>query len=392
MFKKLADASEASQTLLKSCKPLARIEFLALKHATKRVLSQNLKSPTNLPGFDRAAMDGYAVRSKDTRGARPLAPVYLKIKNQVEKGTCVPVRTGMSASGDADAVVMIEDTILHKNHVEITAEVHPYRNLARVGEDMMVGDLVFGEGHVLRPPDISLLAALGLSEVEVYQKPKVSIIPTGSELVPPFSGKTLQSGQAYEINGLMSELYVDIWGGIPRRQPIAKDDPKVIKEAILSNLDADLILLSGGTSVGDKDYAPPVIDELGKLLVHGMRMTPGKPTALGIVEDTPIICLPGYPVAALAALYLFARPLIKKLAHLREDRPQVEAELTRKITSRPGYLSFTRVALKDGLATPIMTTGAGILSSVAQAQGYVLVPEEVEGIEPGEKTIVNLIE
>ncbi|MHC1631910.1 MAG: molybdopterin molybdotransferase MoeA [Methanotrichaceae archaeon] len=392
MFKQLASASEASRIVLGRCRSVTRRETLPLAEASNRVLSQDLNSPVNLPGFDRAAMDGYAVKAEDTRGASQLAPVYLEIGDRSGNGKCVPVKTGMPVSGDADAVVMVEDAVSRGNQVEITAEVHTYRNLARAGEDVAQEDIVFSDGHKLRPPDIALLAALGLVEVEVYQRPKVAIVPTGSELVPFSSGKKLDPGQAYETNGLMSELYVKIWGGIPRREMIVEDDPQIIRETVLSNLDADLILLSGGTSVGERDYAPLVLEDLGDLLVHGVRITPGRPTALGMVEKTPIICLPGYPVAALAALYLFAKPLIKKLAHLEDLPIQVKAKLTRKIVSRPGYLTFARIKLDDDKATPIMTTGAGILSSVAQAQGYVLVPEELEGIEPGDTVTVNLIE
>jgi len=190
----------------------------------------------------------------------------------------------------------------------------------------------------------------------------------------------------------MGELYAEIWGGSPRKIPLVEDDPDLIKEAIAQNLDADLILISGGTSVGEEDYAPPILTEMGELLVHGVRITPGKPTALGMIDEKPVICLPGYPVAALSALYIFARPLITMMAH-RNDLPRVVlARLDGKIVSRPGYLTFARVGLKGGVATPIMTSGAGILSSVARAEGYVLVPEEVEGREKGEMVEVNLIE
>jgi molybdopterin molybdotransferase len=392
MFKKLASASESLKSLLERCGPVNRGETVHLSAARGRVLSEDVTSPANLPGFNRAAMDGYAVRAADTRGATPLAPIYLKVAEEAGEGRCVPVRTGMPAPPGSDAVLMLEDALLRGQEVEATAEVHPYRNLARVGEDVALGETIFREGHRLRPPDIALLASLGLTNVQVRERPKVAIIPTGGELVPLFSDQRLLPGQAREANGIMCEMYAEIWGGSPRKTPIFEDDAGIIKEAIAENLDADLILISGGTSIGEEDYAPSILAEMGELLVHGVRITPGKPTALGIIDGKPVICLPGYPVAALSALYIFARPLITMMAH-RTDLPRiVTAKLEGKIVSRPGYLTFARVSLKDGVATPIMTSGAGILSSVARAEGYVLVPEEVEGREKGEMVEVNLIE
>ncbi|KQC16019.1 MAG: molybdopterin molybdotransferase MoeA [Euryarchaeota archaeon] len=392
MFKKLASASESLKSLLERCGPVNRGETVHLSAARGRVLSEDVTSPANLPGFNRAAMDGYAVRAANTRGATPLAPIYLKVAEEAGEGRCVPVRTGMPAPPGSDAVLMLEDALLRGQEVEATAEVHPYRNLARVGEDVALSETIFREGHRLRPPDIALLASLGLTNVQVRERPKVAIIPTGGELVPLFSDQRLLPGQAREANGIMCEMYAEIWGGSPRKTPIFEDDAGIIKEAIAENLDADLILISGGTSIGEEDYAPSILAEMGELLVHGVRITPGKPTALGIIDGKPVICLPGYPVAALSALYIFARPLITMMAH-RTDLPRiVTAKLEGKIVSRPGYLTFARVSLKDGVATPIMTSGAGILSSVARAEGYVLVPEEVEGREKGEMVEVNLIE
>lgn len=328
-------------------------------------------------------MDGYAVRSTDTKGARPSSPVILE--------NFLPIRTGMEVPSDYDAVVMLEDSRLRKNALEITAEVHAYRNVSRIGEDIRQGDVVFREGHALRPPDIALLYALGVCSVQVYELPKVAIIPTGGELVP-IGGGPLKTGEAYEINGLMTELYVKKWGASAKRSDIVPDDPEKIREAIASNQDADMIILIGGTSVGEKDFAPRVLNEMGELFVHGIRLQPGKPTAFAQVGSTLVVCLPGYPVAALADLYLYIRPALKKMAHLSDFLPKIQAKIARKIPSRPGYLSMVRVALKDGKAEPIMISGAGILSSVARADGYVIVPEELEGFEEGENVEVNLFE
>lgn len=351
--------------------------------AAERVTSLDITSPVSLPGFDRAAMDGFAVRSLDTKGARPSAPNFLD--------NFLALRTGMEVPGAYDAVVMLEDAQLRGNVLEITAEAHAYKNVSRIGEDVLQGDVIFREGHRLRPPDLAMLSALGVARVTVYARPKVVIIPTGGELVD-IGTRALRAGEAYEINGLMARLYADKWGADARKTKIVPDDEGQIREAIQANLDADMIIIIGGTSVGEKDYAPRVLIDIGELYVHGVRLQPGKPTAIGAVAGKPVVCLPGYPVAALSDLYLFVRPALKKMAHLKDDLPRIPAKLARKMPSKPGYLSLIRVALKDGEAEPIMISGAGILSSVTRADGFVIVPEELEGFEAGEKVEVVLFE
>lgn len=338
--------------------------------------AEDIRSPVSLPAFDRSAMDGFAVRSEDTRGSRPSGPIFLQ--------NFLPLHTGMVVPEKYDAIVMLEDARVRGDVLEVTAEAHAYKNVSRTGEDVKEGDVVFKEGHRLRPPDLALLCSLGIEKVKVYAKPEVVIIPTGGKLVEVGSRK-LEPGEAYETNGLMAQLYVKKWGANVLKKDIVPDDPELIREAIQGNLNADLIIIIGGVSVGEKDYAPWILSEMGELYVHGVRLQPGKPTALGEVSGKHVICLPGYPVAALSNLYLFIRPAIKRMAHLDENMPRIRARLTRKMPSKPGYLSLVRVAfIADGQVEPIMISGAGILSSVARADGFVIVPEELEGFEEGE--------
>ena len=386
MFKRFMRAIEALEALLGIIQPIKAQEHIPVQDSVGRVLSEGIVSAVDLPEFNRAAMDGYSVRSSDTRGASTTNPVYLHPGEN-----CMPVRTGMVVPDNFDAVVMLEETFLRGKQVEVMGEVHPFRNVSRIGEDIAVGDLIFKEDHRLRPPDIALLAALGIKEGAVYARPNIAIIPTGGELVA-IGARPLLPGEAYEINGLMARLYVEKWGGQAKVHDIVPDDPELIRKAIELNLDADMIILIGGTSVGEKDYAPKVLAELGQLLVHGVRIQPGKPTAFGCVHDKPVVCLPGYPVAALADLYMFVRPALKKLAHLNDAVPKTTVKLARKIASKPGYLGIVRVKIEGEMAMPIMTSGAGILSSVARADGFVVVPEELEGIEAGEIVEVTLIE
>jgi molybdopterin molybdotransferase len=385
MFKRLSGAEGARKILIERCSPILRTEVISLEESAGRVLSEDAVSSVNLPAFNRAAMDGFAVRSADTRGASPMASICLE--------NFLPLRTGMAVPEGFDAVVMLEDTVLRGGVLEVTAEVHPYRNVSRVGEDVCRGEMILRMGHRLRPPDIALLAALGFWQVTVYAKPRIAVIPTGGELVSRSArARQLQPGEAYETNGLMARLYVEMWGGAALQMDIVPDDPAKIRMAIESSLGMDMIVIIGGTSVGVKDYAPRVLAEAGELLIHGVRVQPGKPTAFGAVGGKPVVCLPGYPVAALSDLYLFVRPAIKKMAHLQDPVPKVRARLAGKIASKAGYLSIVRVALKDGEAVPIMVSGAGILSSVAKADGFVIVPEEREGMEAGEMVEVNLFE
>lgn len=385
MFKRLSGADEARRVLMEHCLPIQRRQSISLEVSEGRALFKDVISSVDLPAFNRAAMDGFAVRSADTRGASPSSPVYLE--------NAVALRTGMAVPEGFDAVVMLEDAASRGDLLEVTAVVHPYRNVSRVGEDICRGDVVLKEGHRLRPPDIALMAALGIREVIVYALPRVAIIPTGGELVARgVCARPLKPGEAYETNGLMARLYVEKWGGAAFQSDIVPDDPAKIREALESNQAADMIIIIGGTSVGEKDYAPRVLAEAGELFIHGVRVQPGKPTAFGAVKGSPVICLPGYPVAALSDLYLFVRPALKKMAHLSDDQPKVSARLAGKVASKAGYQSIVRVALKDGEAVPIMVSGAGILSSVARADGFVIVPEEREGMEAGEMVEVNLFE
>ncbi|NPV61693.1 MAG: molybdopterin molybdotransferase MoeA [Methanotrichaceae archaeon] len=383
MFKRLVSAKEAEKALLGICGPILRTESLNLSSCRDRVLSSDIISPADLPPFCRAAMDGYAVVAARTRGASSNSPIYLDDARRI--------RTGQAVEEPHDAVVMLEDAVLRAGLLEVSAEAHRFKNVSQVGEDIKKGEVVLSRGHRLRPPDIALLTALGLQSVQVYERPRVAVIPTGGELVKPGS-RPLLPGEAYEINSIMARLYLELWGASADRDEIVPDDPESIRRAIEGRRDADLILLIGGTSVGERDFAPQVLADAGELLVHGVRIQPGKPTAVGTVGKRPVVCLPGYPVAALAALYLLVRPAVKIMAHLDGRPPVTSARLSQKVASRPGYLSIVRVALNHGQAAPIMTTGAGILSSVARADGFVAVPEEIEGLEAGEVVEVNLFE
>lgn len=394
VFKERTSVDEALRLFLEHISTLRKVEEVTLESCTGRVLAEPVVSERNVPHYRRAAMDGYAVRASDTLGASPANPVMLQLSDQIEEGSTIWVHTGAAVPEGADAVVMVEDTATAGNLVEVRAQVYPNRNIGQIGEDIKKGDRVFEEGHLLRPCDAAVLASIGFNRVKVFKKPLVAVIPTGDELVSRKDNRDVPPpGKVLETNGLMSALYVEKWGGVPRCTEIVPDDPDSIKKAVETNLDADMILLLGGTSVGKRDHAPEVVATLGELLVHGIGVSPGKPTALGIVNNVPIVCLPGYPVAGLIALYLFVHPGIRKLAAIPELPELIlKRRLVAKISSKIGYVGFVRVVFEGDKVCPLVGAGAGILSSVAKADGYVLVPENLEGYAEGEEVDVFLIE
>ncbi len=392
MFKKRMNANEAKELFLKAIRPLPGTEVLAIEDSSERSIAEDIIARTNVPHYRRAAMDGFGVRASDTLGAGSNSPVVLKLGNKVGKGMCVRVHTGSPIPEGADAVVMLEDTVSYDGNVEIFTQIHPFKNVGEIGEDIQKGEILLKQGHRLRPCDIAVLASLGIKSIKVARKPLVAVIPTGEELVPR-GERELREGEVYETNGLMAELYIRKWGSISRLLDIVIDDPEKIKEVIMSNLDADMIIISGGTSVGKRDCVPAVVESMGKLLVHGIGISPGKPTALGIIKGKPVVCMPGYPVAGIVALYWFVRAALRKLGNLPDESDKsVRAVLSEKITARTGYKTFARVRISNGRAIHLATSGAGILSSVSKADGFVIIPENVEGLSAGDEVDVVLIE
>jgi molybdopterin molybdotransferase len=392
MFKKRTNADEAKELFLKAVKPLSGDELLPVADCDGRSIAGDVTASVDVPHYRRAAMDGFAVRASDTMGAGSSSPAIFKLGQHVEKGVCVRVHTGSPVPQGADAVVMLEDTVSYDGNIEIYTQIHPLKNVGEIGEDVRRGDVILRKGQRLRPCDIAVLASLGINNIKVARKPLVAIIPTGEELVPR-GNRELKEGEVYETNGLMASLYARKWGGIPRLLDIVTDDPEKIKQTIVSNLDADMIIISGGTSVGKRDYVPGVVGSMGDILVHGVGISPGKPTALGIIDGKPVVCMPGYPVAGIVALYWFARPALWKLGNLPDEPDRVvRAVLSEKIPSRTGYKTFARVKIENGKAIPLATSGAGILSSVSKADGFVIIPENIEGLSAGEVVDVVLIE
>ena len=400
-FKRRTRVAEARATLLDAVAPHDRRESVPVDAADGRVVAEPIDAPAPVPGYDRAAMDGYAVRASDTFGAGDRSPAVLAAKaagaDAVAPGEAARVHTGSAVPDGADAVVMIEQVEAVGDDVEVFDAVATGENVGEAGEDVADGQRLYEAGHVLRPSDLGLLRSVGLDSVPVREPPEVAVIPTGEELVESDPGP----GEVIETNGLTVSRLVERWGGEPRYRDVVTDDHAALREAVAADLDADVVVTTGGSSVGERDRLPEVVDDLGEVLVHGVALKPGHPVCLGRAEGTPIVSLPGYPVACIVNAAQFLRPAMKRAAGTDADPfPTRRATLDRKVASEPGVRTFARVSVSDEdggddalpTATPTRASGSGILSSVALADGWVVVPEPREGIDAGEPVDVELWE
>jgi len=401
-FFSLKPVDEALDILLKNIHEIGT-ESIGIEHAVGRVLATDLKPPRDIPAFDRAAMDGYAIQGEDTNGASDDSPVTLSIIGEVtagdstdlfvEKGEAVRIATGALVPKGADAVIMVEYTKATENKVEVFRSLPPGKNVSLAGEDAKKGELLLKKGSILRPQDIAILAAMGQKEVQVAMRPKVGVISTGDELVP--LGEELGNGKIYDSNSYSTSALVQLSGGAPDRIGILGDDASKLKDALKDTSIYDIVILSGATSVGGKDYVPEVVGELGEILVHGVAMRPGKPVGFAVIDKTLVFMLPGSPVAAMFAFEAFVRPAMQKMMGVepKSPYPQVKATLKKKIASSLGRKDFVRVRLveEDNLyAEPVSTSGAGIISTMVKADGFVVVPDNVEGISEESEISVYL--
>ena len=366
-------------------------ELLSLSRAQGRVTGRPVWAVTSSPHYDAAAMDGAAVRSADTAGATETSPVNLTIDAQA-----VLVDTGDAMPPGYNAVVMIEH--LHRvddRTVQVSAPVAPWQHVRPLGEDLVATELVLPENHLLGPVDLGACAAAGVTSLHVRRRPRVAVFPTGNELVPPGSAP-LKPGDVVEFNSLMISGMIDSWGGEGVALPPVPDDHETIRETVGAALsEYDLVIVNAGSSAGTEDYTASVVEELGRLLVHGVAVRPGHPVVLGIVGEKPVIGLPGYPVSAVLTAELFVKPLIEKwLGRAIEARPRVEAELTRKVLSSLGEDEYLRVKLGrvgDRMVATPLQRGAGVIMSLVRADGLVRIPRFSEGLDSGARVSVELL-
>ncbi len=371
-------------------------EQVALGEAAGRVLARDVTSPVDVPGFARAMMDGFAVRAADTSGASTYNRLALRVvgtalpgepfAGRVEPDSAVRIMTGAPVPEGADAVLPAELAEVQGEQVLASGEVSPGRHVGEVGEDVHAGSVVLGAGRVLRPQDVGVLSSIGCASVPVVRRARVRIVITGNELLP--AGSRPEGPRISDANGPMLEALVRRDGGIPLRGEIVRDEPEALRRAILAE-PADVVLVSGGSSVGQEDHAPRLVADEGELPIHGIAMRPSSPTGLGRIRTERgwrlVFLLPGNPVSCLCAYDFFAGRAIRVLGGLSADWPYVRVRLmlARKVVSTVGRLDYLRVRVVGECVEPLAVSGASILSSTTRADGFVLIPPDLEGYPPG---------
>jgi molybdenum cofactor synthesis domain-containing protein len=391
---------EAARAILDATgSPIANVETILLTEANGRVLASNVVAQGDVPPFSRAGMDGYAVRASDTRGASRSAPRTLtKVGTlytgqgsslSVHEGQCVEISTGAPIPDGADAVVMVEETDADAGAgVRIFAEVQPQQNVGRRGADIQIGQVVVAAGDVLNASRIGALAAVGTIWVDVYDRPRVAILSTGNEVIEP--GRALKPGQIYDINRFTLSAVVSDNGGIPIVYPPAPDTLDALVAALDDLTDYDIVVFSGGSSVGERDLVQDAVAAKGKMLFHGVAVKPGKPTGLGIVKGKPVFAMPGYPTSCLSNAHMLLVPMLRRMAHLGPRiNKTLRLPLATRIASAAGRHQFYTVRIEGGTAVPAFKA-SGDITSMSRADGYIEIPAHVNAVEAGTPVDVTL--
>jgi len=398
-FGKTIALDEARAIIEEALRPIERTEVVALAEANGRVLAQDVFSSADVPPFSRAAMDGYAVRAEDTTGASRTAPRTVgRIETiftgqipqkQVSASECAEIATGAPMPGGANAVVIVEETdIDDRGTVSIFTPVVAGQNIGRQGADIQTGQRVLGPGAVLNASRLGSIAALGVTEVEVYSKPRVAILSTGNEIVDP--GQPLAPGQIYDINRVTISAVVSDNGGVPVPHRTAADTIADLSRAIDECLEEDVMIFSGGSSVGERDLMLDAVSAKGEMLFHGIAVKPGKPTAFGRINGKLFFGMPGYPTSCLSNSYILFAPALRRMARLPQQTVKsVTLPLGAAVTSAPGRHQFYSVRLTNGLAMPAFKS-SGDITSMSQADGYIEIPADVQIVEAGTLVEVKL--
>ncbi len=403
MFRKLVSFHEAKQILKRSFSPKpVGVEKVFLSKAHNRILAKDILSPIDVPPFDRSTVDGYAVKAADTFGADEDHPITLKLCGHVtigappnvvvEKETTVETVTGAPLPKGADAVVMLEYVIRRGNSVSMHRPVSKGENVMKAGSDIHREETVLKKGQTLSSREIGVLAALGLTRVEVYKRPKVAILSTGEEIVEP--GKPLPPGKIYDINAHTLSAAVLECGGESINLGIIPDNMNQLKVILKKALDlADIVVTSGGVSVGPKDIVPEVLDTLGTpgVIVCGIAVKPGKPTTIAMINEKLVFSLPGHPTSSLLMFYQIVRPILFQMTGKHEKAPlTLKATATTKMFPARGRRTFVMVSLaynKSGklLASPVPLGLSGAITTLAKADGFVEIKEKKQFIDTGEE-------
>ncbi len=385
-------------------------EIVNIKDSLYRVLVEEIISPGNLPGFNRSTMDGYAIKAEDSFGASESLPSYLTVIGEIKMGDKpefkinpgegAKISTGGMLPEGANAVMMLEYTEqIDDTTIEVRKSISPWENAVREDEDLKSGEIILRKGHRLRPQDIGVLAGIGRTNIEIYKKPKIAIISTGDEIIPTKCEP--QIGQVRDINSYTLGACIEEAGGIPIYRGIIKDEVNLLEQEIreiMGKDTAEIITISGGSSMGARDITLEVLNKLGKpgVLIYGVSVKPGKPTIVAIANNKPIFGLSGHPVSAMIIFDLFVRPLISWLQGGEYNygyKREIEAELTCNVVSDSGREDYIRVFVyqegKKFYAKPVLGK-SGLISTMVRASGLIKIGLNIEGLEKGSKVVVKL--
>ena len=390
--------AEARQIIHTHLTGIDRVERVDLSTAHDRVLAQDIVSAVDVPPFSRAAMDGYAVRAEDTFGASRAEPAILHCIEQVFTGQtpvhalhsrqCAEIATGAPLPAGADAVVMVEESDSNGSDVRIFMPVYPKQNVGRQGADIQSGQTVLRSGELLTPSKVGVLAALGTTALSVFARPRVAILSTGNEIVAP--GEPLGAGQIYDINRFTIAALVDQHGGTPRSYRTVADTIDDLSRAVDECLENDVLIFSGGSSVGERDLILDVLAARGEVFFHGIAVKPGKPMAFGQIDGRLFFGMPGYPTSCLTNTYALFVPALRRLARLPAWTPRtVTVPLASRIVSATGRHQFFTVRIEKDIAVPAFKT-SGDITSMSRADGYIEIPAHTDIVEAGETVEVKL--
>ncbi len=399
-FQKLTLTDQALQRWLAALQIKApKAAALPLHDACGRVLAEDIIVQEDLPRFDKSAVDGYALKSADSVGASQFKPATLQLteNDEVADKQATQVWTGNPIPAGADAVVMLENTEKRGGKLEVWSQLAPGDNVSKKGEDTRKGEVVAKAGARLNPYHIGLAAAVGYSQLKVYEKPKIGVLATGNELAEV--GSPLSGNLIYDSNKIMLSAMCRELGAETTDFGIAKDNVDEIADKIQKALKTqDAVITTGGTSVGGLDLVPDAVNKLGKpgVIVHGVALRPAMPTAVAMLEGKPVLILSGNPVAAIIGFEVFGRPMVCRLIGMNktEPRPMLKATLVRRVASALGRKTYVRVkvTLRGGefYAEPVSAKGSGSISTMTQSNGFVVVPENREGVSEGETVMVHM--
>ena len=397
-FGETISLEEARAIIGRSLRRIERVERVPLDAAHGRVLAQEIVAPADVPPFSRAAMDGYAVRAADTAGATPERPAILTCIEKVFTGQmpslavgaghCTEIATGAPMPPGADSVVMVEQTDADAAEVRIFAAADVGQNIGRQGADMKRGQLVMSPGEVLNASRVGAIAALGLAHVDVFARPRVAILSTGNEIVEP--GQPLQPGHIYDINRFTVAAVVTEHGGVAVPHRTAADTIQDLERALDECLEDDVLVFSGGTSVGERDLILDALASRGEVLFHGISVKPGKPTAFGLVDGKPFFGMPGYPSSCLLNTYILLVPALRFIARLPAlEQRTITLPLSRRVVSARDRHQFYTVRVANGEAIPAYKA-SGDITSMSQADGYFEITAEADAVEQGTLIDVTL--